>query len=446
MIESRLRVKNFCWPGDSRPSTEAEGVMPAEGDLGGLRGQFAFAAAEPDGIVRLVRDRLGLNKLFLAIHESGKVRVANYLIELVRLGVPFQAIYSVPAGHSLEVNPGRRTLSLSRYFAVEAAPRTPGATLDSVARNIRRRLAFWFARLSERLGSRKVSVCLSGGADSAVIAAFAREYFPDVTAYTYGFVDAGGTHGEDVVHAERLARFLRVPFRFVPASSRDVFGALENALCYGQDWRDFNVHCAIVNELLARAVRSDAGGGSAGTRPLVLTGDLANEFLADYAPVSYDGREYYRLPRIGPAELRLALIRGLDAGDREIGIFNHHDIDVIQPYGLLLDEYLGVPAGFLAGARCKQTLAREVAGDRLPGFVFDRVKVRAQIGSATGPGGILPALLARGCDSGWLRQAFCRLLSIADQAFLTKLVRTGRYRSLAEFPQGQWRINGYLAG
>lgn len=439
MLESMLRVRNFCWP-----DAESERWWPSgTDDAAELRGQFSIASTTPQGSVTLVRDRLGLNKLFFAIHQSGTVQAANYLIDLVGRGVPVEAIYSVPAGHSLEIDPRHQTLTLCRYFAVESLGAEEGAGGDDLATTIRRRLEVWFSRLSERFNHRRICVSLSGGVDSSVVAAFARQYFPDVTAYTYGFVDSYGTKSEDVGYAQQVARLLQIPFRFVPASSQDVLEALESALCYGQDWRDFNVHCAIVNEILARAISSDAGDDDSDEPPLVLTGDLANELFADYTSVSYDGREYYRLPKVGPGELRMALIRGLDAGDREIGIFNHHGIDVIEPYGLLLEEYLSLPAGSLRDAQCKQNLSREIAGDLLPDFVFDRVKVRAQIGSSTDPGGIVPVLARNGFDSAWLRRAFCRLLSIREEAFLSRLVRAGRYRFMTAFPTEEWRIGGY---
>lgn len=444
MLDSILSVNSFCWAGGWNLSPAAdEGLTCARADAQELRGQFSFASEGPDGTVTLVRDGLGLNKLFFAIHESGTVQAANYLVDLTRRHVPFEAIYSVPAGHFVEIDPERKTLSSFRHFALEDP--SPGQEADpvSVAQTIRKRLELSLSRLSEQFKNRRVCVALSGGIDSGMIAAVARQYFPDITAYTYGFVDSSGTTSEDVDYAERLAHFLGIRFRFVPATAEDVMGALENALCYGQDWRDFNVHCAIVNEIVARAIRSDAGATESDP-PIVLTGDLANEFMADYTPVSYDGQEYYRLPKVSPAELRLALIRGLDVGDREIGVFNHHGVEAIQPYGLLLDAYLGLPASFLCQDRCKQTLAREIAGDLLPDFIFDRAKVRAQIGNSTQPTGILPILVEKGRDSGWLRQAFCRLLGIEDQKILSRLVRAGRYRFMTMFPTEGRRINGYL--
>jgi asparagine synthetase B (glutamine-hydrolysing) len=435
MLQSLLRVDSFYWDGGSfRPPVDLAGE-PAAGTLPRLRGQFALAA-EAGGEVVLARDRLGINKLFLAIQDCKRVLVSNYLADLVARGVPAQAAYSVPAGHLLRLDLARERLSLHRYAAIRPAE-TAGTPLAEIARTIRQRLDLWMSRLATGLGARPVCVCLSGGLDSSLIAALAAKHFPHVTAYTYGF--AGRTESDDVRHARRVAAFLGIPFRRVPASAADLLAAVDEALCYGQDFRDFNVHCAIVNVILARAMAGDA---TAGTRPLALTGDLMNEFLADYTPVQYQGREYYTLPRLDPGRLRSALIRGLDAGDREVGVFNHHGIDVIQPYGLVVDEYLRLPGAFVADQRCKQVLVREIAGDLLPAFLFDRQKVRAQIGTSGEPTGILPVLADARRDAAWLRAAFCRLFSIQEEAFLQEFVRLGVYRFPDRFPSRT--CHGYL--
>jgi asparagine synthetase B (glutamine-hydrolysing) len=391
----------------------------------------------------LIRDRLGINKLFFAIHGSGKVIVANYLIDLVQKGVPFEAIYSVPSGHFLEMDLKQRTLSLTRYFEPKIEPKAEDAALEKIARNIRNQLDLWFSRLAEQFSSRKICLCLSGGLDSGLIAAMAKEYFDDVTAYTYSYTQADQSPSEDTHYARKLAEFLKIPFRFVPASSEDLLASLEDALCYGQDWRDFNVHCAIVNEVLGKAIKSDTQAVGDDKSPLVLTGDLMNEYFADYAPVSYGGREYYKLPKLDLGDLRLVLVRGLDAGDREIGVFNHHELDAIQPYGFLLDQYLRLPDSLICGERSKQNLVREIAGDLLPPFIFSRSKVRAQIGNSDHPTGILPLLVDSGRDSGWVRKTFCYLFKMSEKTTLNRFIQAGLYRFIAGFPNRGAANHGY---
>lgn len=445
-LESLFRIQDFYWASALfRPALEADTTGDFGPALARLQGQFALAVRGPEDTLILARDRLGINKLFFAINERGTVTAANYLIDLVNRGVPFEAVYSVPAGHFLEIDLHRRTISLRRYFHLEVAARGEGIPLGLreglplrlAARNIREQLEVWFSRLAEQFSHRKICVSLSGGLDSSMVAALATKYFPDVTAYTYGFSESDEPESEDVSSAREVADFLGLPLRLVRAASQDVLDVLEDALCYGQDWRGFNVHCAVVNEILARAIARDAQGSAREEPPLVLSGDLMNEFLADYAPLSYAGQEIYKLPRVGPGALRIALVRGLDAGDREVGIFNHHGIDVIQPYGLVSDQFLRVPASFLDGDGSKQILFREIAGDLLSFHVFARRKARAQTGDPLGPGGMLATLQRAGCDSRWLRQTFCDRFMVKEEKSLDEFIRLGCYRFPTEFPRGR---------
>lgn len=445
MLESLLRVQNFWWAEEAfRPPLPLDS---AGRDLDpGTRwdGQFARALASDGGArITLIRDRLGTNKLFFAIHSSGRVLVANYLIDLAQRGVPCEASYSVPAGHIVRIDLEQRRLVLSRYAAPRFGEASEPQRLATVGPRIRWRLERWFGRLAEQFGSRKIFVCVSGGLDSGLIAALAQRYFFDVTAYTYSFTEKGGDVSEDACYGRRLAEFLGIPFRLVPASAEDVLAAVEPAVLYGQDWRDFNVHCAIVNELLASAMARDLPRPGHETPALVLTGDLMNEFLADYTPLAWNGREYYRLPGLDREALRAVLVRGLDAGDREIGVFGWHELDLVQPYGLVSDLYLGLPSAVVREGDAKQKLGLAVAGDLLPAWIFDRSKVRAQVGDSKRPIGILPVLSASGWDGQWLRKTFCRLLGIKGDAFLNQLIRAGVYRCTAGFPRRVGE-NGYL--
>lgn len=443
MIESLLPIRNFYWA-DARfqPPPHPESPAGLAMAWAELRGQFSLAFSGPKAKLVLARDPLGSNKLFFAIQDSETLVVANYLIDLVTRGVPFEAVYSVPAGHFLEIDLHKRTLSLQRYFSPAAVTRRPRIGFAGAARNIRRHFELWFARLAEQFRHRRICVCLSGGLDSSLIAALAARCFPDVTAYTYGYIEPGGRESEDVCYARQVADSLGLRFRLVPATSDDVLDVLEDALCYGQDWREFNVHCAIVNEILARAIERDGQQFRSGEPPLVLTGDLSNELLADYTPLSYAGREIYKVPRVNPHDLRTALLEGLDAGDREVGIFGRHGMDVVQPYGLIVDQYLDLPASVIGGEKSKQALVREVAGDLLPSFVLERRKARAQIGDPVGPGGIVSTLLEAGFDARRLKGAFADRFMVQERQSLNKFIWMGRYRFLNGFPQMGANSNG----
>lgn len=448
MFEPLLRINNFYWSDDAfRPrlaSREAPDAEPGAMAPDQVHGRFACAAVGSDGRVSLARDRLGLNKLFIAVHESGTMIAANYLIDLVTRGVPFECIYSVPAGHAVQLDARGDFVSLRAFANDRPLAGAPEDMLDDLAFEIRKRLERWFERFATQFAGSRIAVCLSGGIDSGIVAALAKRHFAEVTAYTFAFSEPGRQPTDDAIAAERLAHALRLPLRIVPVSAEQVLAAVEDAICYGQDWRDFNVHCAIVNEILARAIAQDAAADGACLSWTVLTGDLANELLADYTPVSYAGQTFYALPEVEPEKLRTALVRGLDAGDREVGIFSRYGIDVVQPYGLLADLYLRLPGSMIAREGFKQALAWMIAGDLLPAFVLDRRKVRAQIGS-TSPVGILPVLLEHGCDQAWLRRTFCRIFGVREETFLNRFIRAGRYRVVTRLSGSRSTINGYTA-
>ncbi|MBI2358866.1 MAG: hypothetical protein HYV04_08170 [Deltaproteobacteria bacterium] len=164
MFESQLRINNFYWSGDSfRPPVESDGEGKALEVPGTLRGQYAFAVEGRGHRVTLVRDPLGCNKLFFAIHGSGKIQVSNYIVDLVRRGVPFPAIFSVPAGHLVTIDPAEQVLVTRPCFQAVIGSASVKGSYRSVARVIRQHLELWFARFARAFPDRRIFLCLSGG-------------------------------------------------------------------------------------------------------------------------------------------------------------------------------------------------------------------------------------------------------------------------------------------
>ncbi len=433
MLDSLLRVPNLCWDGRRFLPTGFLGENARWDAYDEVVGRFAVAERVGDRIV-LARDALGLNKLFFAIHEDHGVVVANYLVDLRARGVPFEAICAVPAGSVVEIAPRARVLRLQRFHALTRRVSDQHSRLTE----LRRELDDYFERLCQQFPEALVAVCLSGGLDSALVAAVAREHFSAINAYTYSYAD-GDAQSDDVLLARQTAAHLRIPHRLVAAGPADVLGALKDAVRFGQDWRDFNVHCAIVNVLLADAIAPDAQGTHGASEILVLTGDLMNELLADYAPVRYRDRDYYTLPAIGPDALRRALVRGVQVGDREVGIFQSRGLTAVQPYGAMFKSLLALPS-----AITKPDVIRALAGERLPAAFYERKKVRAQIGDTEARRGILPLLVDSGRDGEWLERRACELLGAPDQRSLRNFIRAGVYRSCPRFPERRCKGSGYL--
>lgn len=399
---------------------DADDLRPPAPPPERLSGAAACALCNGGQVWRLLRDPLGLNKLFWAPDADGGISVATRPHRLVAAGHPLEEIAAIPRGTVLDVGDPSSVTELAG--ARDAAPVTDLARLGAA---IRGRLGGYLAALSEAYAGARAFVCLSGGLDSSGIAVLAREHFADLVAVSFDLRGPGHGASEDRRTAERLARELDLPLLEVSVTEEELLATLDTVLLEGIDWRDFNVHAGLVNAALAEGI-AGAGGGR-GT--LVLTGDVANELLADYHAESYRGEVYYALPRLGPRRLRAALVRGLDASNRETGVFGAWELTVAQPYAAAADLYLAIPADLLAEPQAKQRVAREIFGDRLPSYVYERPKARAQLGGEGAEGGVLAACVDRGIGRGELRARFARLHGVEDGRVLDAILRTGSYRS-----------------
>jgi len=237
--------------------------------------------------------------------------------------------------------------------------------------------------------------------------------------------------GTDLHAARSVAARLGLPLHELVVQPDSIPELLDDVLLFGQDFRDFNVHCGLVNAAIARALREQNGPGSG---ELMLTGDGANELLSDYEAVDLEGRSYYELPKLPRSALRRFLVRGLDAGDREVGVFGHYGFRCLQPFLLAARAFLAVPSELIDDRTAKSRLARRVLGDRIPERIFDRPKVRAQCGREGEPSGTLAALVHAGVDQEALIDRFMSLYGV-DRSFVRSLIRAGTYRAPQRFEQ-----------
>jgi asparagine synthetase B (glutamine-hydrolysing) len=417
--------KGGCYAADLDLAAEIASASPFES----VRGHFALHQAEGERHL-FARDPLGVDKLFFTLDRDGGVDVSNFLFDLIARGHSVDHIWSVPSGHWMELDADQEVLRLERYAHLFDGP----ADAEPHAR-VRAALDATFARLRDATRGRSLYVTLSGGLDSTTIATLARAHLGDFTAVTFK-VDDGAARGQekdDLYYASLVAEELGVPLLTVEVDAERLADYLDVALVYGQDWRDFNVHCALVNAALGEAIQARSTADDA-HRPLVLTGDTMNELVADYSPVSYRGRTYYDLPDLPMDRVRRILVGGLDAGDREVGVFAHYGVDAIQPYALCAEAYTSLPAEWLSDPTVKQDLVRRVMGDMIPTPIYERPKVRAQVASSEEVGGTLAALVDRGIDQPRLTERFAELAG-ATTTQLGRLIRGGFYRFTTTFPE-----------
>ena len=419
---------NFGW--DGARLFDVERAVPAASVPARLRGACAGVHIAEDR-ARVIRDPLGINKLFWASGEDGELRFAARPWRLVQAGCPFDGIRAVPPGTAIDLN------SIATEVRTLRAPQRsvrPGDSLEYIARRIRSTLDLYCAALAAAHPGTPVYVCLSGGLDSSAATVLARRHFADVTAVSFDLDRAGAPPSADRLAAERLAADLGMPLLSVTVTVESVLDGLDTALVEGIDWRDFNVHAALVNVALARGIAEHCAAHHPHTAPLVLTGDLANEYVCDYKAEQYRGETYYSLPRLAPAALQWVLIRGVETSHREVGPFQAYGLPLVQVYAPAVDHYLALPEDFLAEPARKDRLCQLMFGDLLPDYIYGRPKTRAQVGDAETGRGVLGACVDNGIDRAWLRQRFSQLHGVSDPSLLDRFIRAGRYRSSVPTP------------
>ena len=427
-IDSTLPVTNWASL-NARPLTNTDALWIEEVPPA-LTGQYAFHL-EQDGEHLLLRDALGINKLFYSIDPDGCVHSSNYLFDLRQQGLPVESIYSVPSGHRLRLCPASETLTLDKVRALPFGNDEDPVDIETHGARIRKRLDAVFAQIQRNIVHRPVYVTLSGGLDSTVIAVLARQAFPQLRAITFcvGEESVVRSPGSDLYFAELVARSLDLPHEVVSVDAQAIPDLLDTVLIYGQDWRPFNVHCGLVNAALGSWLKR---AHPEGARPVVLTGDTMNELMADYSPVAYGGDTHYRLPRLDASRLRRFLVGGLDAGDREVGIFRHFGVDTIQPYAWCADAYTALPGHFVTQTHSRRQLVEQLHLEDIPPYIYQRPKVRAQAGSEK-VAGTLACLVNQGIDSDHLAARFAALFDIPPSS-LTGLVHGGYYRFSSTYP------------
>jgi asparagine synthetase B (glutamine-hydrolysing) len=420
-----------AWDGARIYGTEDAdaGAPPPEA----LEGVAAAFQPMRGGGARVFRDRLGLGKMFWARARDGAVQFAARPSPLVAAGHPFDDIMAVPRGTLIEIDEHGELIRNSSLRAAAPEPAADGDVFELGAA-IRHTLDDYLAAVAAAYPDRRAYLCLSGGLDSSTIAVVARRHFSSATAVSFDLARPGGRPSEDREVACRLASDLGMRMLEATVTTSELLSFLDLVLVSGIDWRDFNVHCALVNAALGEAIARDSEGHEAS--PLVITGDLPNELLVDYHAESYRGATYYQLPRVAPTTLRNVLVQGLDTCHREVGVFGAFGLTTVQPYAACVDAYMRLPDDLLHLSDRKDRVVEAIVGAELPDYIYRRPKVRAQIGDRDG-GGTLAACVDRGIDGAWLHRRFAELHGVRDEAALDRFLRAGRYRAALPVETGK---------
>lgn len=261
-----------------------------------FNGQFAFAIwDEKRQTLFLARDRMGVRPLFYtenggrflfgseikAIFEDPRItrEIDPFALDQVftfwhpippRTG--FSGINELPPGHTLTVH--RDRLSVKRYFQLEFPPEAESKIANPHSEN-------WYKdNLLELLDDAvkirlradvPVAAYLSGGLDSSVITALARNHISDhLKTFSIGFEE---TEFDESAYQTSMVEHLKVQHHPFVCSNQSIADCFSKALWHTE--RPILRTSPVPMMLLAKGVRE------AGIK-VVLTGEGADEVLAGY--------------------------------------------------------------------------------------------------------------------------------------------------------------------
>ncbi|MEF8728832.1 MAG: asparagine synthase (glutamine-hydrolyzing) [Accumulibacter sp.] len=248
-LDLRAQLSNQ-WVGRSDTETLVEAISQwgVERALPKLNGMFAFAALDlHEGALHLVRDPFGIKPLYYSLLSEGavfasEVKALTSILErhntldvrgfqtfLSMRFVPspntlFEGISRLQAGHWLKYSIAKSTASIKNY-----APRNIdrfSGSMNDAAVEYRRVLTAAVQR--QLLSDVPLGVLLSGGVDSALLAAVARDTGAALPCYSVGF---GSAYSEcELSDAEDTARTLGLPFHRIVISEESIWGAFESTV------------------------------------------------------------------------------------------------------------------------------------------------------------------------------------------------------------------------
>jgi len=225
--------------------------------VGRLDGMFAFVLAGADGSAFAARDPLGIKPLY-----TGRIGGAlAFASEIKALADVAEDIREFPPGHTWDSHHGFR-----RYYEVPR-PDPVNWSEEQAAVAVRRHLC---EAVRKRLRSDvPLGAFLSGGLDSSIIAAIARQHVHELHTFAVGLEGSS-----DLAAARRVASHLDTVHHEYVIGSDEVGDALSGVLHHLESYDRDLVRSAVPTWFVARLAAQRV--------KVVLTGEGADELFAGY--------------------------------------------------------------------------------------------------------------------------------------------------------------------
>lgn len=228
-----------------------------------LDGMFALAIKDGKSLF-LARDPLGIKPLYYAVAE-GTLYFASEIKALFEIS---NEVKEFPAGHWWHAEYGLR-----KYYQLNEATifdqQLPGGSLEDNLTAIKRKLQEAVDKRMIADADVPVGVSLSGGLDSSIVAAFARDTKDRLNTFVVGMPGSA-----DLAASQEAAKYLGTSHHVYEYTFKEMIEALPEVIYHLESFDAPLIRSAIPNYFLAKLASEHV--------KVILTGEGADELYAGY--------------------------------------------------------------------------------------------------------------------------------------------------------------------
>lgn len=259
------------------PRSDVDVILHMDGSItdvaGQLDGDFAFVLVDPSGNVKIARDPVGVRPLFYGVDCDGNVIcVASEVKALVDLpGVVKCHVF--PPGHVYE--------SANKKFTQYTDIYPPGSATDCSYNDAVQKVKMRVTNaVHKRItnSDRPVAFLCSGGVDSSIVTAVARDILGathDMHMFSVEF-DHKGSRSDDSFYASLLARQLNTNHTIVKFTWEDVTNNIHDIVKQIESYDPNTIRASIPMYFLAKYIREHTD------YKVILSGEGADEIFMGY--------------------------------------------------------------------------------------------------------------------------------------------------------------------
>jgi asparagine synthase (glutamine-hydrolysing) len=326
-----------------------------------LDGSFSAAIVKKDEEVILVRDHVGAVPLFYGHNNENFIFSTELkgMVDYVQFGVeelPPGCIYSSKKG-------------MSQFDAISLdLPELP-ETLEETAKVVRDQL---IEATKKRIkGCNAIS--LSGGLDSSIIAAIAKEFDPNIKLFTSNVESAAGP---DLANAILMADFLGLEHHICQITDDEIRGFLSDSIWYMESFDEDCISGILSNYFTSKMVKEHSNS--------VLVGEGADELFGGYRMVlkspNVKGPEHRE--RLAKKLLDISYntaLRRLDRGWMANGV--DYRTPFLDPRVVQFSQMIPMEWKIYGEKEIEKYVLREAFRDMLPEQIANREKLRFAMGT-----------------------------------------------------------------